>query len=481
MEHTELKNKAVRGIFALMSRSLFLQVANFVVLNVLAALLGRTNLGIFIAVSAVRDIFNLFIDVGLGAALVQKVEDITHEDLATTFVIQEILVAIVIVVGFLLSPYVGHALSLDASGIFLYQILLVTLLINSFKVIPSILLERKLEFEKQILPQLIENIVFDVIVVFLAWKNFGLSSYSYSIILSSIIGLIAYYLVSPWKPSLRISFPGARKLISFGLQYQGKGYLSVIKDQLLTLYLARSLGFADLGALGFAQRWAYSPYRFIVDSVTKVTFPAYARLQTHQQGLKTGIEKSLFGVSILLFPALVGIALGARLIVHIIPRLFQYQSSLPTLYIFCVQAAVSALSNVLINVLDATGRVKVTLGLMVFWIILTWGLTIVAVSRFGLIGVSSAQLLVSLTIVLTIYITKKVVNFNFLQNIYKPTIATLVMVVVSFLVANALPTNFLSMVSVLGLAGIIYVLVIYLLAKKEIVENLGHLKQIYSK
>ena len=88
MDYEEVKHKAIRGIVALTGRAILLQAANFLTFNFLAALLGTINIGIFIAVSAIRDIFNLFIDVGLGAALVQKKEEVTHEELSSTFVIQ---------------------------------------------------------------------------------------------------------------------------------------------------------------------------------------------------------------------------------------------------------------------------------------------------------------------------------------------------------------------------------------------------------
>lgn len=481
MDYEEIKHKAIRGIIALTSRAVLLQGANFLTFNFLAAFLGSVNIGIFIAVSAIRDIFNLFIDVGLGAALVQKHDDVTHEELATTFAIQEGLVLMVVIVGFALTGWAKNYLHLSYPGTVLYWVLLVTLLINSFKVIPSILLERKLEFEKQIMPELVEAVIFDILVVILAWRGYGLYSYSWAIIVGATAGLICYYLISPWKPSFRFSKEISTRLVSFGLQFQGKSYLSVVKDQLLTLFLTKTVGFAGIGYFGFAQRWAYSPFHFIVDSVTKVTFPTYARLQHEQSLLRASLEKSLFIVSLILFPALVLIALFGRAFVLMVPRLNQYEPALISLYLLCATAGVSALSNILVNALDANGRVKTTLGLMIMWITLTWTFTVILVGRIGFTGIALSQFLVSLSIFVTIYLVRRMINFSFFRTIFKPVLAIAAMAGSGYMLVSLLPNGLITNAIAILTSGIFYGLVILLLARQELIDNAKLLFRVYKK
>lgn len=481
MDYEEVKQKAVRGIVALTGRAVFLQAANFLTFNFLAAFLGSINIGIFIAVSAIRDIFNLFIDVGLGAALVQKKEEVTGEELSSTFVMQEILVVLTVLVAFFLTSWVKGYLNLDQAGVVLYWSLLVALLINSLKVIPSILLERKLHFEKQIMPQLVEAIIFDAVVVFLAWRGWGLYAYSWAIVLGALAGLVGYYLIQPWRPSLHWSKRSSVQLVSFGIQFQGKNYLAVVKDQLLTLFLTKAVGFAGIGYWGFAQRWAYSPFRFIVDSVTKVTFPAYARLQHDKDLMRLSLEKSLFIVSLTLFPSLVLISFFGRAFVMLVPRLNQYEPALFMLYVLCLQAGISALSNILVNALDANGRVRTTLGLMVMWVALTWGATVILVNQIGINGIALAQLLVSSTIFLTIYLVNKMVKFSFVGSVIKPTVAVAAMVFSGWITLRLVPGGFLANATAIIFGVLIYCLAILLLARQEIWDNARLLLKVYQK
>src|SRR3989344_2678851 len=472
MELEEVLNRTVKSVIALTSRSVVLLLIQAVAYSLLIAFLGAQEIGIFIVVSAILRVFTFFTDLGLGAALIQKKENLDQDDLRSAFTIQTALVLIIIAVAFALTPLVRSYANLDPAGVFLYQVLAFTLLISSLKMIPSILLERQLRFEKQIIPQIVEALVFNSLVVILAAKHFGVASYSWAILVSSLAGLPVYYLISPWRISLGLSKDVAKHLIRYGLPFQGKSVLAIIKDDLLVFFLSGIVGTAGIGYWGTAQKFAYYLFRLLVDTLTKVTFPAYSRIQLEKEALRIGIEKSLLAVSLLLFPVLTLIAVLAHNLVYLIPKYQKWEPSLPSLYFLCAGAAVSALSNILVNALDATGHVKTTLGLMVMWIVLTWVGTLVLVAKFGFTGIAMASFVVALTIILTIYLVKRVVNFRFLGSIFKPFLGSLLMGLSVFALIQVLPISFPALL-LEGIAGaIIYLGAMYLLARKELLADL---------
>lgn len=479
MDLKEIKTKTIRSVVALTFRTAFLQAVSFVSFFFLGVFLPPEAIGVFIGVSALMRIFNYISDLGIGAALIQKKDELDKEDLKTAFTLQITIVSFLVIIGFLLTPFVSNYAKLDTKAIFLYQVLLFTLFLSSLKTIPSILLERRLAFERQIIPQMIESVLFNILVVFLAYKGFGISAYSWSVLVSSLVGLPVYYLVSPWKISLGFSKGHAQKHVLYGIPFQGKNLLAVLKDDLLTFVLTGIIGTLGVGYWGWAQRWAYSPLRFLVDSVNKVTFPAYARLQHDTENLKKGIEKSLFGVSFTLFPVLTLTALLMNDFIHLVPKYTKWQPSLLSFYFLCAQAAISGLSNILVNALDATGRVKTTLCLMVMWVILTWGLTILFVWQFNYLGVAIAQFFVSLSIVLTVYLVKKIVPFSFWGSIKKSIVSSVTMGLIILSLKHTLPNNFISFTSLIFTGVIIYLLISFTIAKRELQENLRIIFQAY--
>lgn len=468
MEKEEVKSKAVKGVVALTMRTVFLQGVSAVAFFLLGIFLSPSAVGVFIVVSSVLRIFTLFTDIGLGAALIQKKEALNEIDLKTAFTLQEILVGLVVVVSLLLSPLVSRIANLDSQGLFLYQVLAFTLFLSSLKVIPSILLERKLAFEKQVIPQIIESIVFNLVVVVAAYKGLGVASYSWAVLSSAIIGLPIYYLISPWKIGFGIEKTALKSLVSFGAQFQAKSFLAVLKDDLLTFFLSSQVGQSGIGFWGWASRWSYFPFRFIVDSVTKVTFPAYSRLQSDRDELGGVVEKSIFAVGALLFPVLVLMAFLFPQLVYQIPHYSKWVPAIVSFWFLCAAAGISGISNILVNVLDATGKVQTTLKLMILWIFLTWVLTIFLVSRVGFTGISIASFTVSLSIVLTIYLTKKEVNFRFVHSIYKQLIACVFMSFGIYAASVLFGGSLLALMIQGGLGGIIYLGIMGLLAGGEI-------------
>ncbi len=481
MDTSEVKSKTIRSSVALVGRTVFLQGVSLVALFFLGIFLSPAAVGVFIVVSSIMRIFTLLTDLGLGAALIQKHQEIEDEDLATVFTVQEILVLAVIFVGYLFTPLVATYSHLDADGVFLYHVLLFTIFVSSLKAIPSVLLERKLAFETQVIPQIVESLVFNVIVVVLAYKGLQVGAYSWAILASSLIGLPIYYLLSPWHIALGFSRDRARHLFSFGVLYQGKSILALVKDDLLIFFLSGLVGTAGIGFWGWWQRWAYAPFHLIVDSVTKVTFPAYSRIQTETARLRSGIERSLFVVSVVMFPVLAGMAVLADRAILLIPKYSKWLPGLPSFYFLCAGAAVSALSNILVNTLDATGRVKTTLTLMVMWIALIWISTILLVARFGFNGIAAASFLVSLTVVVTIYLVRRVVSFDFVPNVLPALVSSLALIAAVLVARPFLPNNFATLATLILIGATIYLLVLWLVAREKLRENLKIIISVYRK
>jgi O-antigen/teichoic acid export membrane protein len=200
-----VKKRSVRGVVVLTGRTFILQIVGLVAQLFLFAYLGKYEFGVFAIVSAIINFLVYFSDIGLAAALIQKKEKPTDTDLKTTFLIQQALVFSLIVLVFLLSPSITKHYSLSVDGKYLLYALSISLILSSLKSIPSVLLERKLEFVKLVFPQILEQVVYNVILVFLAMKGFGLKSFSVAVLARGIVGLITIYILQPWKPGFAFS------------------------------------------------------------------------------------------------------------------------------------------------------------------------------------------------------------------------------------------------------------------------------------
>ncbi|HUD44629.1 MAG TPA: oligosaccharide flippase family protein [Patescibacteria group bacterium] len=473
----DVTKRSVYGIFALTSRTFLLQLVSFVAFVLIASKLSVQDIGIYTAVTAIQRVISFITDFGFGAALVQKRDDLVREDLTTTFTLQFFLTLFIFLIVFLLNPFFKSFFHLSQAGIYLLLSLVFSIFLSSFKTIPSILLERTIQFNKVILPQIAESLAFNIVLIILVLSKFGLNSYTWAFLAAGFISIPIYYYLAPWPVAFGISRSSLRHL-RFGLQFQAKNILATIKDDFLTVILTKFLSYVDIGYIGFAQRLSFFVYRFIVDSVTKVTFSSYARIQHDTKLLRTAIEKSLFYVSACMFPLLTGLILISPYIIAYYPKWHnKWEPALFSLVFFSLNAMISSMSGILVNVLDSNGKVKVTLQLMVFWTILTWILTPLAIHLYGYNGVALASFIVTLTIVVTIYLVKKVVMFSFWKSIILPLSVTIVMGIATYIMERAFVHDIITLVLVIIISGLIYCAIFYSFAHDEVKKDFINIRR----
>jgi PST family polysaccharide transporter len=465
-----IKKKSLSGIVALVSRSFVLQIIAFGSTFLLTLLLSPKVFGVYYLVSAVISFLNYFSDIGLAAALIQKKEAITEEDLASTFTIQEILIGSICILMYLGSPIIVGFYNLDNSGLWLLRSLVFAFFISSLKTIPSVLLERRLEFQKLIIPQILETFVFYLVAVFMAWRGYGVFSFSLAVICRAIVGLIAIYIISPWRIHFGITRTTLIKLLKFGLPFQLNSFLALAKDDLLTIYLGKILTFDQIGYIGWAKKWAEVPLRLIMDNVIRITFPAFSRLQTSKENLGRAIEKTIFGLSITLVPMTVVMLFFMYPVVTLIPKYAKWTPALFSFGMFAAASLNAGLSTPLTNALNAIGKIKITLWLMLAWTILTWVLSVILINIYGFNGFSISLFAITWSLIIVVFLVKKYIPFGFVKSVKGAVIGGLVQTCFYLLVMRMFTISWLSVV-VVSLSGVIlYLAVLYLSDRVQVAK-----------
>src|SRR3990167_226338 len=466
-----IKKRAISGVVTFTLRTFFIQAFTFFATFVLTILLDPSIFGVFFVVSAILNLFVYFSDIGLAAALIQKKEEPKRHDLTTTFTIQQIIVFTLVISGLIFSGSIARFYNLDPRGTFLLRILIFSLILSSLKTIPSIILERKLDFTRLVIPQVAENIIFYSIAIILAYLGYGLASFSWAVLVRGLAGLVIIYFLSPWKPGFNFSFSSAKNLINFGIPFQLNSILALIKDDLLTVFLGKILTFNQIGYVGWAQKFGFVPLRFFMDNVIKVTFPAYSRLQENRKELAKVIEKSLFFVAYLVYPSVLGILAIAPNLIEIIPKYGKWEPAIPLLYFFGINAMFAAVNTTLTNTLFALGKPKIVLNLMVIWTVLIWVLTFILVKIYGFVGVGIASAIVAASTSVTIYFVKKSIPVSILESVTGPLISSLIMFVTLKLLEDALPNNLFGVIETIILGVFIYGVASFLLMRNKLKKD----------
>jgi len=473
MDESELHSiatKSVKGVFALVSRSFLLQLLGVGTSFILTIFLDPASFGIFFVVSSIIVFFNYFQDIGLAASLIQKKEEPTVKELRTVFVVQQLLVLALVVPALLAVEPITSFYNLDLDGRILYIALLVSFFLSSLRTVPTVILERKLDYKKLVIPQIIENLVYNFALILFAVLGFKVETFTIAVLARSVIGLIATYIVQPWPIGIAFDRHSLKKLVSFGIPFQTNSILALFKDDFRTIYMGKVLPIQELGYIGFAEKLANLPLRLVMDNVIKVTFPSFSRLQEDKSALKLAIEKSLFLISFAIFPVAVGIVSYSPSLIEFIPKYQKWEPALLSILFFSFGTVLSSISTPLTNFLNAIGKVKVTLYFMVFWTIAIWILTIPLLQMYGYNGAAMASFLVSLSSVFVFWVAKKYVQFGVMSSIYKQFIAALIMFVFAYVTREYI-TSLVHMIVLSFLSLAVYISVVFLIARKELLKT----------
>lgn len=472
----KVAKKSMGGFFALTTRTFFIQILSIFSSFLLTIFLTRETYGEYFIASSVVVFLNYFQDIGLAGSLIQKKEKLTLDELRTTFTVQQGLVILLIIIFLIFSPSIVHFYHLDSSGQFLFYALLIAFFLSSLKTIPTVILERNLDFKKLIIPEIIEAVLYNSVVIILAIAGFGINSFTIAILLRSIVGLIAIYVVQPWKIGIAFNINILKSLAHFGIPFQANSILALFKDNLIILYIGKMLPYSEVGLIGFAEKLAFLPLRLIMDNVIKVTFPSYSRLQHDSASLKVVIEKSLFLVSLFIFPVAVCIMLFAHDFIHYIPiaRYHKWEPATVAIAFFSLNALIASLTVPITNMLNAIGKVKISLYFMILLTVVMWIATPLSIKFFGYNGVPFASALVACCLLFVIPFVKKEVKFSFINSIKKQLLAALLLACF-ILLTRSIVTSFPMLIMEAFVAVIFYILMIYILAKNELMKTMSFL------
>lgn len=471
----EIKKRIRSAFFSLVFRQVALRAMGFISINLLLIrLLPLETIGIFNIANAIITFFAFFADVGLAASLIQKKETVQYADIKTTFTIQQtlsLLISLIILFG---APFYGEFYGLQSEGVWLIRALGISFLIMSLKVIPSVLLERQLQFRPLVIAEILENLSFNILLIFLVVQGLGIWSFSASAIIRSIIGVVTIYILAPVKIGIGIDTISAKALLSFGIPFQLNNFLALIKDRLVPLIVAGIVGPVGVSYITWSQAMAFLPLE-VMNVIIRITFPAFSRLQNNNEILGKAIEKSLFVTSSAVYPFLFGLAAILPFVVLFIVS-SKMEPAIPSFYLFAFSTYWAVISTIATNALNAIGKINLTLKLMIFWTILTWLFTPILVINFGFIGVSISAFIISFTSVITIILLKRNVYVKVIDAVWLPTFASIIMAISVYLFC----LYFVRGTITLGLAVIfgvlIYSAVMFIFGKGRILADIRTLK-----
>ena len=273
----DIKGKSIRGGSSLLAgqgASIILRIGTTAIL---ARLLMPEQFGLVYMVTAFTGFAQIFKDLGLSDATIQK-KDITHDEVSNLFWINASL-------GILTMIFIASMSSIVAwfyGDIRLRNITLVisiSFLFSGLTVQHQALLYRQMQLGKLALINIISVFLGSVIGIILAWKGFNYWALVWKEIFTNIFIASGVWLICPWLPGLPKRHANIRPLLSFGRDLTGKNILGYISRRIDKILIGRLNGAISLGLYEKATQLMVLPMQQIRTPLVRVAMPALSALQ----------------------------------------------------------------------------------------------------------------------------------------------------------------------------------------------------------
>jgi O-antigen/teichoic acid export membrane protein len=285
------------------------QALNLAVFVVLARLLTPEAFGL-VALAAVFVLFaQVFVDQGLGDALIQRPE-LTRRQIDTAFWVAMATGSGLTLAGVLLAIPIAAVLQQpDLQPIL--QVLSLTLVLAAPTSIQTGLMRRELAFRSLALRALAAAVGGGVVGVVMALWGAGAWALVGQQVAASLISVVALWRLSPWRPAWQVSWTDFRQLFSFGANVVGSDTLRYFSRNTDNLLIGVVLGPIPLGFYAVAYRILDVTQTVLVNVARKITFPAFSRLQGDRDRMRAAYLRVSRASSFVILPGYIGLALVA--------------------------------------------------------------------------------------------------------------------------------------------------------------------------
>lgn len=352
-------------------------IVSFIVSLVLARIFAE-NRGVYgsiAIVTAITAILQVFVDSGLGNALIQK-KDTDNIDFSTVFWFN-IVACIVLYTGlFFLAPLISKAYK-GEDLTWVIRILGLTVIVSGAKNVLQAYISRNLMFKKFFFATLGGTIAAAIAGITMALNGFGVWALVAQHLINLTIDTLIIWLTVRWRPNFTFSFERFKGLFKYGYKLLLSALLDTGYKELRTFIIGFKYSDLDLADYNRGKQFPEVIVNNVNTAIDSVLLPIMSKVQNDREKVKEMTRKSIKVSTYIMMPMMVGLAVCAKPIISLILT-DAWLDCVPYLQIFCITFAFYPIHTANLNAIKAMGRSDLFLYLEIIKKILGIGAIVVA-------------------------------------------------------------------------------------------------------
>lgn len=430
---------------------------------ILARLLAPNDFGLLGVALLTLSTLEVFSQTGFQVALIQKKGNI-ESYLDTAWAISLVRGIVLFLMLYLSSPVIGKFFN-SSEAILVIRVISISILLSGFRNIGILFFQKELEFKKQFIYEFSATIADFTVAIFLAFILQNVWALVWGTLAANLIRFVMSYVLMPYRPKFKIQKEKFKELFGFGKWILGSGILVYLTTQGDDIFVGKMLGVTTLGFYQIAYLLANLPATEVTHVISRVTFPAYSKLQQDLPKMREAYLTVLQIVAFFSFP----LAGGIFILAPDFTRTFlgeKWMPIVPVVQVLALAGLTRSITATAGPIIHGVGKPKINTFWQTVRLIILIALIYPLSMRWSIMGTSLA-VLVSISVA-TIGFSFEVIKIikcevrNFGKMIIVPLINGGLMVLIIFFLKSTIELNgFLKFFFLAGAGFFSYIFVTY--------------------
>lgn len=434
------------------------QIVQAVVSIVLARILMPEVYGVVALVAVLVNILNVFVDSGLGNALIQK-KNTDDVDFSTVFYFNMVICLLLYSVLFLSAPAIAHFYE-NSQLCSIVRVLGLVIIISGIKNIQQAYVAKNMIFKKFFIATLGGTITSAFVGIGMAYCGFG----AWALVVQTLTNLgldtLILWITVKWRPKLVFSIKRLMELLAFGWKLLASSLLDAVYNNLRQLIIGKLYSSTDLAYYNRGKQFPEMITTSIHSSIDSVLLPVMAQEQDNRTIIKGMMRRAIKTSIYVMAPMMMGLAAIAEPLISFLLT-DKWLDSAFFMKVFCITYMFYPVHSSNLNAIKSLGRSdiflkleieKKILGLFLLMISIPYGVKAIAYSI--IIGDLISQ-------IINAHPNKKLLEYGYLQQM-RDILPNIIMAVVMAVIISTVHllnlSYFVTLLVQVSLGVLIYVL-----------------------
>ena len=329
------------------------QGVTFIVSVVLARILDTEVYGTIAIVTVFISIMQVFVDSGMGNALIQK-KEADDLDFSSVFFFNITVCIILYIVLFFASPFISDFYKSPELNAII-RVLGLILIISGIKNVQQAYVTRNMLFKRFFFSTLGGTVGAAVVGIVMAYMGYGVWALVAQMLFNATIDTTILWITVKWRPKFQFSFERLKGLLSFGWKLLVSALIDTIYTDLRQLVIGKIYTKSDLAQYNQGDKFPKLIVTNINTSIDSVLLPTMSKAQDDKELVKKMTRRAITVSTYIMMPFMVGLAVCAEPLVSLILK-EKWLFCVPYLRIFCFTYAFYPIHTANLNAIKAMGR-----------------------------------------------------------------------------------------------------------------------------